>query len=136
MLFDLPAVAERARARFSQAGLAGRAQAVGGDFLRDPLPGGADVVSLVRVLHDHDDAPGARHPARCHRALPAGGTLLLAEPMSGTPGAEPIGRRVFRLLPAGDGPRPAADRRARSGTCCAAPASPQMPVDPDAHPAA
>ena len=32
------------------AGLAGRAQAIAGDFLRDPLPEGADVVSLVRVL--------------------------------------------------------------------------------------
>ena len=28
----------------------------GGDFTHDPLPVGADVVSLIRVLHDHDDA--------------------------------------------------------------------------------
>ena len=27
----------------------------GGDFLADPLPRGADVVSLIRVVHDHDD---------------------------------------------------------------------------------
>ena len=55
VLFDLPAVAERARARLGAAGLGDRATAVGGDFLADPLPRGADVVSLVRVLHDHDD---------------------------------------------------------------------------------
>ena len=46
MLFDLPAVADRARARFAAFGLAHRASVVGGDFLRQPLPTGADLVSL------------------------------------------------------------------------------------------
>src|SRR3954451_20445690 len=35
MLFDLPPVAERARARFAAAGLAARAEAIGGSFLAD-----------------------------------------------------------------------------------------------------
>jgi demethylspheroidene O-methyltransferase len=30
-----------------------------------------------------------------HRVLPAKGTLLLAEPMMGTPGAEPVGDAYF-----------------------------------------
>src|SRR4051812_15527916 len=55
-LFDLPAVAERARAAFDAAGLAGRAEVFGGDFTHGPLPRGADIVSLVRIIHDHDDA--------------------------------------------------------------------------------
>ncbi len=54
-LFDLPAVAAEAAARFAKAGLATRATALGGDFRHDVLPPGADLVSLVRVLHDHDD---------------------------------------------------------------------------------
>ncbi len=95
VLFDLPAVAERARARLGAAGLGARASAVGGDFLLDPLPGGADVVSLVRVLHDHDDEGALAVLRAARRALPAGGTLLLAEPMSGTPGAEPVGEAYF-----------------------------------------
>ncbi|MCS6932109.1 MAG: acetylserotonin O-methyltransferase [Acetobacteraceae bacterium] len=94
-LFDLPAVAERARARFAAAGMAARAEAVGGDFHRDALPGGADAVSLLRVVHDHDDAAAARLLARAHAALPPGGVLLLAEPMAGTPGAEPVGDAYF-----------------------------------------
>ncbi|NEV63180.1 methyltransferase [Thiorhodococcus minor] len=109
ILFDLPAVAERARARFEREGLADRAIAVGGDVLRDPLPQGADVVSLVRVLHDHDDGMAQSFlEATCH-ALPEGGRLLVAEPMSGTPGAEPIGDAYFGfyLLAMGSGrPRP------------------------------
>lgn len=95
VLFDLPAVAERARARFEAAGLGGRAEAVGGDFLRDPLPAGADAVSLVRVLHDHDDAEALVLLRAVRRVLPPGGTLLLAEPMAGTPGAEPVGDAYF-----------------------------------------
>ncbi len=94
-LFDLPAVAERARERFAAAGIAGRAQAVGGNFLSDPLPAGADIASLVRVIHDHDDERALTILKAVRRALPAGGTLLLAEPMAGTPGAEAMGDAYF-----------------------------------------
>jgi demethylspheroidene O-methyltransferase len=95
MLFDLPPVAARARARFAAAGLAARATAVGGDFLSDPLPEGADVVSLVRVIHDHNDDAAHKILRAVRRALPVGGTLLLAEPMAATAGAEPVGDAYF-----------------------------------------
>ena len=72
MLFDLPAVAERAERGFAAAGLAARAEAIGGNFLTDPLPAGADIVSLVRVVHDHDDAAALTSCARSAQALPAG----------------------------------------------------------------
>jgi demethylspheroidene O-methyltransferase len=96
-LFDLPAVAARAEARFAAHGLTGRARAVGGDFSRDSLPTGADVISLVRVVHDHDDATVAKILAAARAALPSGGTLLLAEPMAGTSGAEAMGDAYFGL---------------------------------------
>jgi demethylspheroidene O-methyltransferase len=104
-LFDLPAVAERARAALSAAGLAGRASVVGGDLHADALPTGADLISLVRVIHDHDDSAALAILQRVHDALPPGGTLLLAEPMSGTPGAEPVGDAYFGfyLLAMGSG---------------------------------
>jgi demethylspheroidene O-methyltransferase len=95
VLVDLPAVARRAEARFAAAGLAGRAGAVGADFLNDPLPRGADIVSLVRVVHDHDDARVLRLLRAVRAALPPDGTLLIAEPMAGTPGAEPVGGAYF-----------------------------------------
>ena len=94
-LFDLPAVAERARARFATAGLAQRAQAIGGNFLSDPLPTGFDIVTLVRVIHDHDEERALTILRAIHAALPPGGTLLLAEPMAGTPGAEAMGDAYF-----------------------------------------
>ncbi|MBY0338991.1 MAG: methyltransferase [Acetobacteraceae bacterium] len=115
MLFDLPAVAERAAARFAANGLAERARCVGGSFHTDELPKGADIVSLIRVAHDHDDDAVLALLGRVRAALPADGTLLLGEPMSGTPGAEPIGEAYFGfyLLAMGRGrPRTLAENAA------------------------
>lgn len=47
-LVDLPAVAERARARLGDAGLLDRTNIHGRDFLRDDLPKGADL-SLIHI---------------------------------------------------------------------------------------
>lgn len=105
ILFDLPPVADAARERFAASGLASRAIAVGGSFLDDPLPEGADIISLVRVIHDHDDADVMTLLHAARRALPRNGTLLIAEPISGTPGAEAIGDAYFAfyLLAMGSG---------------------------------
>lgn len=86
MLFDLPAVAERAEARLSQAGLLGRAELHGGDFLNDPIPRGADLITLVRILHDHDETAALGLLRKVRAALPADGTLVIAEPMAGETG--------------------------------------------------
>lgn len=105
ILFDLPSVAERAAARLEAVGLGQRACTVGGDFHVDALPEGADLISLIRVVHDHDDAAALAILRAARRALPAQGVLLLAEPMAGTPGAEPIGDAYFAfyLLALGSG---------------------------------
>lgn len=110
-LFDLPPVAERAALRMTRQGLALRAVCVGGSFLHDPLPVGADLITLVRVLHDHDDASVRTLLATVRAALPADGRVLVAEPMSGIAGAEPVGDAYFGfyLLAMGRGrPRSAA----------------------------
>jgi demethylspheroidene O-methyltransferase len=110
-LFDLPAVATLARARFAAWGLADRAQAFGGDFFHDALPHGADVISLVRVAFDHPDERVLQLLRNVRRALPDGGVVLLAEPMSDVPGAEAMGDAYFGmyLLAMGRGkPRSAA----------------------------
>lgn len=111
MLFDLPAVAERARERLLAAGLAGRSRVYGGDFFGDELPRGADIASLVRVCFDHPDERVLGLLKAVRRALPDDGTVLLAEPMAGVPGAEAMGDAYFGfyLLAMGRGkPRSAA----------------------------
>ena len=96
-LFDLPAVVERAQARFDAAGMTARATVFGGDFLVDPLPYGHDVITLIRVLHDHDDAAALTVLRAIHAALLPGGTLVIAEPMARTPGCAPMGDAYFGL---------------------------------------
>lgn len=95
MLFDLPTVAERARTRFELANLGNRATVTGSDFHSTPLPAGADVVSLCRIILDHDDATALSILRAVRRALSDGGVLLVAEPMSGTPGNEAMGDAYF-----------------------------------------
>lgn len=114
ILFDLPPVAASAAKRFESLGLSARARALGGDFFKDPLPEGADVISLVRVVHDHDDTAVAILLRAAYRALPAKGVLLLAEPMMETPGAKAVGSAYFGfyLLAMGRGkPRTPGDLR-------------------------
>jgi demethylspheroidene O-methyltransferase len=95
MLFDLPGVAEQARHRFAEAGLGERAEVFAGDFSRDPLPAGADLISLVRVLHDHDDPRVETLLRAAYAALEPGGRLVVAEPLAGTRGAERMGDAYF-----------------------------------------
>ena len=97
MLFDLPPVAELARARLAAAGLATRVEAHGGSFRTDELPRGADVITLVRVLLDHDDDTVRSLLARVRAALPRGGVLLVAEPMAGERRAEMAGDVYFAM---------------------------------------
>jgi len=104
-VFDLPAVAARARERFTQSGYSARGRAVGGDFLADPLPEGSDLVTLVRILHDHDDAAAMEILQAVRRAIAPDGVVLIAEPMLGTHGGEPVAAAYFGfyLLAMGQG---------------------------------
>jgi demethylspheroidene O-methyltransferase len=87
-VFDLPAVAARA-----PAGLI----AYGGNFFEDALPQGFDLISLVRIMHDHDDEPVMKLLRNIAAALPAHGKLLIAEPMAGTRSARAMGDGYFGL---------------------------------------
>jgi len=96
-LFDLPEVAMLASANFARQGLQARTEATPGSFLLDPLPQGADLVTLIRVAHDHPDDDVRTVLAAIFTALPVGGTLLLAEPMAQEPENAPQGDAYFHF---------------------------------------
>jgi demethylspheroidene O-methyltransferase len=96
-LFDLPEVAETGRAVLGEALGAGRVTAHPGNFFKDSIPQGYDMVSLIRILHDHDDAPAQGLLANIRASLAPGARLLIAEPMAQIPGAEPMGEAFFGL---------------------------------------
>jgi demethylspheroidene O-methyltransferase len=115
MLFDLPGVVSHARPLMDAAGLSERCTLHGGNFWTDELPHGADLITLVRVAFDHDDARVLRLLRAARRALPTNGELLLAEPMGGVPGLARMGDAYFGmyLLAMGRGrPRTAQEHKA------------------------
>lgn len=75
-LFDLPQVVAGAH-------VPDRVRIHPGSFRDDPLPQGADAISLVRVLYDHADDTVAALLSEVHRALPPGGRIIVSEPMTG-----------------------------------------------------
>jgi demethylspheroidene O-methyltransferase len=82
-LFDLPQVVPGATDRFRAAGMSDRVTITPGSFRDDPLPKGADAISLVRVLYDHADDTVAALLTSVFEALPPGGRLIISEPMGG-----------------------------------------------------
>ena len=96
-LFDLPPVIAGTAGILAEAGLGDRIALHPGDFFNDPLPRGYDAATLVRILHDHDDERCLSLLRAVHQALPAGGRIVIAEPMSQAPGAAAMGDAYFGL---------------------------------------
>jgi acetylserotonin N-methyltransferase len=78
VVFDLPEALDMAREMIAATPLAGRVSVQGGDFFTDPLPE-ADLYALGRILHDWTEEKIVTLLRRIHRALPAGGAVLIAE---------------------------------------------------------
>lgn len=78
-VFNLPSVETLVSTRARTAGLDGRLGFAGGDFLRDPLPAGYDVVSFIRVLHDWPADVARDLLCKARQALPAGGRIVICE---------------------------------------------------------
>jgi hypothetical protein len=95
ILFDLPGVAERAKADVRGAGLADRCRVVGGDFF-ESVPGGADAYLLRHILHDWDDERSARILRNVHAVAGEGGRLLVVESVI-PPGNEPSFGKLLDL---------------------------------------
>lgn len=104
-LMDLPPVAALAAERMDKAGVSDRVTVHGGSFISHALPSGVDLVTLVRVAHDHPDAVVKALLTKIYQMLPSGGRLLLAEPMAKPPGEAPVGDAYFHfyLLAMGSG---------------------------------
>ncbi len=78
ILFDLPTGVEPAAKTLAAAGVADRCQVVTGDVFTS-VPEGADAYLLKNVLHNWEDEQAVAILRSCRRAMPAAGTLLVAE---------------------------------------------------------
>lgn len=77
-LFDLPHVAEAARARIAEAGLSDRYDCVGGDAFAS-VPAGADAYVLKGVIHDWEDAEALAILRTVRAAMGQRARLLVVE---------------------------------------------------------
>jgi hypothetical protein len=75
-LVDLPGTVARAAATFATAGVADRVTTVGQSFF-DPLPAGADVYLLKKVLNDWPDRETEAILRRCAEAAQPGGRIVV-----------------------------------------------------------
>ncbi|MEA2747947.1 MAG: hypothetical protein QOI41_2090 [Myxococcales bacterium] len=78
-VFNLPSTSDLVAERARSSPHASRLRLVPGDFFADELPGGYDVVSFVRVLHDWDERAARALLAKGARALAPGGKLVVCE---------------------------------------------------------
>ncbi len=94
-LFDLPKVVDAASTRLSSSAVKDRIKASAGSFRDDPLPQGAEAISLIRVLYDHEDTTVVALLEAAFATLPSGGRIIISEPMSGGQTPEKSGDVYF-----------------------------------------
>jgi demethylspheroidene O-methyltransferase len=91
-LFDLPGVVPLAVAHKGQPIFQ-----YGGDFRTDSLPAGMDIISLVRVVHDHDDEAVLALLRNIRKVCTTDTALLIAEPFSGLSSTARVTDAYFSL---------------------------------------
>ena len=78
-LFDLPQVIPLAEKRFEQEGLLNRVKCVAGDFTRDELPQGCDLVLLSAIIHQNSPEENKELFDKIFQALEPGGAVLIRD---------------------------------------------------------
>lgn len=96
-IFDLPTVIPQADARITQAGLAHRVKLAGGDYFTDPLPGGADLAWISAIIHQNSRQQNRDLFARVHKALQAGGQVLIRDILMDESRTHPIRGALFAV---------------------------------------
>jgi hypothetical protein len=102
-LFEVPAVAERARQSAILAPHKDRVEFIGGSFL-DEVPSGCDACVMKHILHDWEDAEAGKILGNVRRAIGAKGRLLVVEqvvPPRNEPGLAKIMDLEMLVLPGG-----------------------------------
>jgi predicted O-methyltransferase YrrM len=94
-LFDLPEVVEMARKRLTDEGFIDRVRIVAGDYNKDDLPPGHDLVLLSAVIHSLSREGNIALYRRIHQALEPGGTILIRDYFMDSTGTSPVGGTIF-----------------------------------------
>ena len=85
VLYDLPHVAEGAKALLDRAGVAGRCEVASGSFF-EAVPAGCDAYVMKHIIHDWNDASCVRLLGLCRDAMGPEGKVLAVESVVPPPG--------------------------------------------------
>jgi len=89
-VLDLPVVAEMARARVAETGMADRIAVVAGDAMAEQLPGGHDVFLVANLVHYWSPETNSALLRRVRNAVQPGARLLLADFWTDPTHTEPV----------------------------------------------
>lgn len=96
-IFDYPAVVSIAREEVQRAGLVDRVRFAPGDFTRDPLGEGYDVVFLSSIIHQYSSQANRALIRKCYDALVPGGLLIIKDFLVDTGRTGPPFALIFAL---------------------------------------
>jgi len=96
-LFDLPHVIPMAEKRLSEAGMGGRVKLVGGDFLADPLPTGADLAWVSAIVHQNSREQNRYLFSSVADALREEGQILIRDVLMDPSRTSPVSGALFAI---------------------------------------
>lgn len=96
-IFDLPGTLEVTRRYVEASGVADRLELVAGDYLRDPLPVGFDLVFLSNVIHGEDEDTNRALMRKIHGALVPGGRVMIKDHVTDESGTSPAMAAIFSI---------------------------------------
>ena len=96
-LFDLPKVLPQATERLTAAGMLARVRLVGGDFMGDPLPTGADMAWVSAIIHQMSREDCRKLYANVFAALTEGGEILIRDHVMNETRTRPASGAFFAI---------------------------------------
>ncbi len=96
-LFDQPAVMGMARERLSHEGLLARVTLIPGDFYRDDLPSGHDLVFISAIIHQNNPIQNLDLYQKVFRALISGGRVVIRDHIMDVNRTEPQEGAIFAV---------------------------------------
>lgn len=96
-LFDLPNVIEMARERLSNEGLLDRVTLVGGDYLKDSIPGQHDLCLLSAIVHQNSPEENIVLYRHCYDAMASGGRIIIRDHLMSGDRTAPRSGAIFAV---------------------------------------
>ena len=97
VVFDLPEVLPITRKFIEKEGFSGKIKTYSGDYTRDELPGGFDMVFLSAVIHSNSLEVNRNLVKKCFKALNRNGKIVIQDWVLNNDRTQPYGGAVFAI---------------------------------------